>query len=84
MVLHPIERHKMDHRDTIALSVLSSAGYGQDRLQTLDEDARDKLAALAAGTGDRRSIIQRILAAAQQEVVEPIQTPEVKLFNDGE
>jgi len=75
----------MDFRDSQALAVLSSAGFGLAKLQELDEDTRNILAGMASGQGDRRKTIQMILEAAQKEVViEPIQSPEVKIFTDGE
>ena len=77
----------MDFRDKQAMSVLSSAGYGRDRLDQLDEDTRDKLAAMASGQGDRRQTIQMILEAAQQEVVvdQPIEMDAAQpLIGDGE
>ena len=77
----------MDLRDSRAMSVLSSAGYGLDRLKMLDEATRDKLAAMASGQGDRRQTIQAILAAAQKEVVveQPIEMEAVQPpIGDGE
>jgi hypothetical protein len=81
----------MDFRDSQAMSVLSSAGYGLDRLKMLDEATRDKLAAMASGQGDRRQTIQAILAAAQKEnekevvVEQPIEMDAAQpLVGDGE
>lgn len=74
----------MKYRDAQALVALRFAGLGQDRLELLGDDGLDQLAALCDGmsiNGDKRDVINRILAATQI-VSEPVVEAEVSVSVD--